>query len=313
MNRVIRKTMGPIEWAMLLALSLVWAGSYLFNAVALQGFGPLTIVALRVGLAAVTLWLIVMAMGYPVPRDPALWLSFLAMGVFNNAIPFTLIVWSQQHIAAGLASILNAATPLLTVLVAHAFLADEKMSANRLAGVTVGLAGVVLMVGIDALGELGLHFWAQMAALAASLCYACASVFGRRFSGIPPMITAAGQVTGSSLVLTPLALALDRPWLSQPPPEAWSAVIGLAVPCTALAYFLYFEILRRSGATNIMLVTLLIPPGAIGLGMLFLEESLSPMAVAGLLAIGAGLVLIDGRLIRFLTSSRSRSSSWTGS
>jgi drug/metabolite transporter (DMT)-like permease len=312
MSSVIRRAMGPIEWAMLLALSLVWAGSYLFNAVALRGFAPLTIVALRVSLGAIALWLIAKAMRYSVPRDPALWLSFLAMGVLNNAIPFTLIVWSQQHMAAGLASILNAATPLFTVLVAHAFLADEKMSANRLAGVTVGLAGVVMMVGMDALGELGLHFWAQMAALAASLCYACASVFGRRFFGIPPMITAAGQVTGSSLALTPLALALERPWLSEPSPEAWSAVIGLAVLCTAFAYFLYFEILKRSGATNIMLVTLLIPPSAIGLGMLFLDETVSAMALAGLLAIGAGLVLIDGRLIHALTSSRSRPSPWTG-
>ncbi|HKG73264.1 MAG TPA: DMT family transporter [Aestuariivirgaceae bacterium] len=291
--------MGPAEWAMVGALSLIWGSSYLFNAIALRGFAPLTLVALRLSLGAIALWLIAGAMRYPFPRDPRLWLRFLAMGILNNAIPFTLIVWSQQHIAAGLASVLNATTPLFTVLVAHAFLHDEKLSYGRLAGVTVGMAGVAVMVGSDALAGLDLTVGAQLAALAASLSYAFAGVFGRRFSATSPMTTAAGQVTVSGFLLMPLALAIETPWLSPPPPpEAWAAVAGLAVLCTAFAYILYFTVLRRAGATNILLVTFLIPPSAIALGILFLGEHLSLAELIGLLAIGLGLAMIDGRLLR---------------
>ena len=301
----IRRTMGPVEWAMLIALSLIWGGSFFFNAVALRGFAPLTIVALRVGFGAVCLWLIVLAMKYPLPRDPALWIRFLVMGILNNAIPFTLIVWGQQHIASGLASIVNATTPLFTVLVANLLLQDEKLTINRLTGVVIGLAGVAVMVGSDALDGFGQNAWAQIAVLAASVSYAFASVFGRRFSALPPMITAAGQVTASSVVMIPLALAVERPWTAPALSiEAWSAVIGLAVVCTALAYCLYFSILKRAGATNIVLVTFLIPPSAILLGILFLGESISSVEIAGMLAIGAGLALIDGRLLRPLTSWR---------
>jgi drug/metabolite transporter (DMT)-like permease len=161
------------------------------------------------------------------------------------------------------------------------------------------------MVGSDALGGFGQNAWAELAVLAASLSYAFASVFGRRFSEIPPMITAAGQVTASSVVIIPLALAIEQPWTATlSSSEAWTAVIGLAVICTALAYCLYFSILKRAGATNIMLVTFLIPPSAILLGIMFLGESVSSTEVAGMLAIGAGLALIDGRLLRPLTSRR---------
>jgi drug/metabolite transporter (DMT)-like permease len=295
--------MGPAEWAMVCALSLIWSVSYLFNAIALPNFAPLTLVALRLSLGAITLWLFAGAMKFPFPRDPALWLRFLALGLLNNAIPFTLIVWSQRHIAAGLASVLNATTPLFTVLVAHAFLHDEKLSPGRLAGVTVGMAGVAMMVGSDAFAGLDITVGAQLAALAASLSYAFAGVFGRRFSAVRPLLTAAGQVTASSFLLMPLALTIEAPWRSPPPSlEAWGAVASLAVLCTAFAYVLYFTVLRRAGATNILLVTLLIPPSAIALGILFLGERLTLAELTGLLAIGSGLVLIDGRLLRRLTS-----------
>jgi drug/metabolite transporter (DMT)-like permease len=295
--------MGPVEWTMLIGLSFIWGGSFFFNAIALRGFPPLTVVALRVGIGALCLWLIVLAMKHALPRDPVQWLRFLVMGALNNAIPFTLIVWSQQHIAAGLASILNATTPLFTVIIAHALLHDEKLSAARLAGVAIGMTGVAVMVGLEALRDLGVGVVAQIAALAASVFYALASVYGRRFSDTPPMITAAGQVTGSSLIMILLALAVEQPWMRPPAPaEAWSAVIGLAVLCTALAYCVYFFILKRAGATNIMLVTFLVPPSAIVLGVLFLGENIAAKEIAGMLAIGAGLALIDGRLLRSLSS-----------
>jgi drug/metabolite transporter (DMT)-like permease len=304
MPSAIRRTMGPLEWAMLIALSLIWGGSFFFNAVALRGFPPLTIVALRVGVGAICLWMIVLAMRYPFPRDPALWLRFLAMGILNNAIPFTLIVWGQQHIASGLASILNATTPLFTVVVANILLVDEKLDPYRLFGVVAGFAGVAVMVG-DTSGGWGQNVWAELAILSASLSYAFASVYGRRFANVPPMVTAAGQVTASSLVMVPLALWADRPWtFSAIGSDAWAAALSLAVVSTALAYTLYFSILKRSGATNIVLVTLLNAPTAILLGSLFLHETVTLTDLAGLLAIGAGLALIDGRPLRVLTALR---------
>jgi drug/metabolite transporter (DMT)-like permease len=299
----INRTMGQAEWAMLLALSLIWGGSFFFIAVGLRGFPPLTIVAIRVGLASACLWLMVRAMHFALPRDPRLWRRFLALGILNNAIPFTLIVWGQQHIASGLAAILNATTPLFTVIVANALLPDERLTINRLAGVVVGLAGVAIMVGIDAFAGFGRHAWAELAVLAASLSYACASVYGRRFASVPPLITAAGQVTASSLIMVPLALWLEHPFaLPSPEIAAVAAVVSLAVISTALAYGLYFAILKRSGATNIVLVTFLNAPSAIFLGALFLGEPLSLSDLAGLLAIGTGLALIDGRLLRLLAA-----------
>jgi drug/metabolite transporter (DMT)-like permease len=291
--------MGPIEWAMLLALSLIWGGSFLFNAVALRGFPPLTVVALRVGTGAACLWLVILVMGFAVPRDARIWLRFLVMGILNNAIPFTLIVWGQQFITSGLASILNATTPLFAVVAANLALPDEKLTVNRFAGVIVGLLGVVIIMGTGEVRIIGQHLWAELAVLLASISYALASIWGRRFGHIPPMVTAAGQVTASSLVMAPLAIWLDEPWRGTSADlSAWAAAGCLGVVSTALAYGLYFAILKRSGATNIVLVTLLIAPSAVLLGAIFLEEAIAAGDMAGLLAIGMGLALIDGRLLR---------------
>jgi drug/metabolite transporter (DMT)-like permease len=300
--------MGLIEWIMLIALSLIWGGSFLFNAIALRGFSPLTIVALRVGLGAICLWLIVLALRYQIPRAPAVWLRFLAMGILNNAIPFTLIVWGQQHIASGLAAILNATTPLFTVLLANLLLEDEKLTLARMCGVIVGLFGVTLIVGSDTLGAIGHDVWAEIAVLLASISYAFASIFGRSFSSIPPMVTAAGQVTASGIVMAPLAIIIDDPLAKAAPgADAWGAALCLAVISTALAYSLYFSILKRSGATNIVLVTFLNAPSAVLLGSIVLGESVTAIAFAGLGAIGVGLALIDGRLLPALGLVRGKS------
>jgi len=224
--------MGAAEWAMLLTLSLLWGGSFFFVGVAVQDLPTLTIVLLRVGLAAATLWLVVWRMGVPVPKGPAIWAAFFAMGLLNNLIPFGLIVWGQASIASGLASILNGTTPLFTAIVAGALLADERLTAAKLAGVALGFAGVALMVGPDALAGLGDAVLAQAAVLGAAVSYAFAAVFGRRFreSGLDPIAVAAGQVTASTLMLAPIAFAMDTPWrLPAPSPETMAAILGLAV------------------------------------------------------------------------------------
>ncbi len=292
--------MGSGDWLLLVALSLIWGGSFLFAELALEELPPFTVVLGRVGIAALALNLLVVLLGerMPAPAQWRIWGALLVMGAINNAIPFSLIVWGQTEITGGLASILNATTPLFAVMVAHVLTGDEKLTVRRFAGVVAGFLGVVLMIGPAALAGLGAEALAQLAVLTAALSYSLASVFGRRFSGLPPVIAATGQVTCSSLTMIPIVMLVDRPWtLSMPGIDTWSALLGLALGSTALAYILYFKILARAGATNLMLVTFLIPISALVLGMAVLGETIDRHQIGGMILIGSGLALIDGRPI----------------
>lgn len=299
--------MTTAEWGLLIALSILWGGSFLFNGILVRELPTLTIVAARVALAAIALWTIVRLSGHAIPRSKEVWLAFLGMGVLNNIIPFSLIVWGQTHIASGLASILNATTPLFAVIAAHLLTQDEKMTGGRLVGVLVGFAGVALMIGPAVLSDLGTNVLAQLAVLGGAVSYSIAGIFGRRFRsmGLPPLLPAAGQVTTSALLMLPVALAVDRPWtLAMPSIEAWGALFGLAFLATALAYVIFFRILATAGATNLMLVTFLIPVSAILLGALVLGEVLAPKHFAGMALIAVGLAAIDGRILRMVVEKR---------
>lgn len=296
---ISRRPMNLREWAMLLALAAVWGGSFFFNGIAVQELPVFTVVGFRVTLAALILLAILRLRGERMPRGRQVWAAFLGMGLLNNAVPFSMIVWGQQHIASGVASILNASTPLFTVIFAHVLTRDERMTTGRLAGVAIGFAGVAVMIGPAALRDLGVQVAAQLACLAGAVSYAFAGIYGRRFRamGISPISTATGQVMASGMILLPLVLLVDRPWtLAAPGPAAILALIGVAAISTALAYVLYFRILATAGATNLLLVTFLIPVSAILLGTLFLDETLLPRHLAGMALIGAGLVTLDGRL-----------------
>jgi drug/metabolite transporter (DMT)-like permease len=296
-----RLTMGPIEWLLLVALSVLWGGSFLFGKIALDELPPFTVVLVRVGLAALALWLAVAVTRQAVPRCRAVWLAFFAMGLINNLVPFSLIIWGQLRIGSGLASILNATTPLWTVVVAHWLTADEKMNARKLVGVLIGVAGVAVMIGPVALAGLGGDVAAQLAVIAATLSYAFAGLYGRRFArlGVQPMVVAAGQVGASTVMLLPIALLVDMPWtLPMPGPRTWAALAGLALLSTALGYVLYFRILAKAGATNVLLVTFLIPVSGVLMGVLVLDEVLAPRQFAGMVLIALGLAAIDGRLLR---------------
>jgi drug/metabolite transporter (DMT)-like permease len=243
----------------------------------------------------------VFALRRPIPRDPAVWAAFAVMGVLNNVIPFSLIVWGQTQIPSGLASILNATTPLSTVVVAGLLLADERFSVHKGLGVAIGFAGVVVLIGADALFVPDAPVLAQMAVLGAGLSYAFAAVFGRRFRGmgLDPLVTATGQVTFSGLIMVALAVGIDRPWtLPMPGVPVLASLLGLAVLCTAVAYGLYFRILATAGATNVILVTFLVPVTAILLGVTVLDESLRASHLVGMAVIGAGLLVMDGRVLR---------------
>ena len=301
----INRTMGATEWALLIVLSVLWGGSFFFAEVALVELRPFTVVLCRVGFAALVLVAVVYATGQRLPRRGGLWGAFFVMGALNNLIPFTLIVWGQTHIASGLASILNAATPLFTVVLAHLLTHDEKMTPNRLAGVVLGLAGVAVLIGPEVLGGLGFHLVAQLAVLGAALSYAFAGIFGRRFRGEPPLVVAAGQVTATTVMILPIALFADRLWaVPLPGATTWAAIAGLAVLSTALAYVIFFRILATAGATNLLLVTLLIPVSAILLGTAILGERLAFGHFAGMALIGLGLAAIDGRPLKALRRRR---------
>lgn len=318
MAAAIRTQMGALEWALLTTLSVLWGGSFFFIEVIVQffvgqGAAPpyLTIVALRVALAAAALWTAAWAMGHRPPNAPGLWGAFAVMGLLNNAVPFALITWGQGSgagaLASGVAAILNATTPLFAVVVAGALLRDERITALRAAGVALGFGGVVVMIGPGALWAGGAGSWdatlAKLAICGAALSYAAGAVFGRRFAalGVAPIVAAAAQTTASSVLLIPVALAAEggamlAPDFPAPTAAPWAAMAGLALISTAVGYILYFRILATAGATNITLVTFLVPIWSILLGGLILGERLAAEHWAGMALIGLGLSAIDGRL-----------------
>jgi drug/metabolite transporter (DMT)-like permease len=297
--------MGRTEWGLLCTLALLWSGIFLLTRIALTDMRPFTVVFVRLGIGAVTLHIAVWLTGARMPTTRRVWAAFFAMGALNNFMPFCLIAYGQTQIASGLAAILNATTPLFTVLLAQVLTHDERMTRSRLGGVLLGVVGVIVMIGPGALRGLATNVFGQAAILGAAICYACAGIFGRRFLELPPLVTATGQVTAGAALVLPLVLLFDRPW-ARPMPgiEAWTAITTAAVLCTALGYALYFRILATAGATNLMLVTLLMPVGAIGLGFALLGERLHAADFAGMGLIGLGLLAIDGRAMRLLGPRR---------
>ncbi len=310
----VNRSMTRFEWALLLFLALLWGVSFALNGVAVRELPTFTVVVVRVSIAAVILLAAVKVSGAQLQRLRGFWPMFLTMGLLNNAIPFSLVVWGQSHIASGLAAILIATTPLFTVLVANSFTADEKLTPERLVGVLLGIIGVAVMVGASALQSLDINVFAQVACLGGALSYAIAGVYGRRFHarGVTPLEGAAGQITGASLVLLPIMLMVDRPWsLPMPSTGTIAALIAVAALSTALAYIIYFRLLATAGATNLVLVTFLIPVTAILLGIVLLDEALQLKHVFGMMLIGFGLSTIDGRPARRLAAMFAKPSSKT--
>ncbi|GAB0114855.1 DMT family transporter [Acidisoma sp. C75] len=296
------------DWGILLVLSVLWGGSFFFAKIALRGVPPLTLVFCRVALAAVALGLYLRLRGMAFPRAPGIWLAFFGMGLLNNLIPFTLLFWGQTEIAGGLASILNATTPIFSLIAAHLLTADEKLSIAKLGGILLGFAGVAVLIGGGLMAQHGPSLLPMFACLGAAFSYGIAGVFGRRFRrmGVPPVLGAFGQTTASACMSLPLVLLVDAPWHMALPGEGTIlAILGLAVLSTALAYILFFHILAVGGAVNSSLVTLLIPVSACLLGRVFLGEDLAANECAGMALIALGLLGIDGRIFRLFRRAAS--------
>jgi len=304
----IHRLMGRKEWLVLLALALIWGAAFFCIKVAVTHVEPLTYVWLRLSIAAAALWAVLRWRGERLDLPSHIWGAIIVLALLNNMIPFVLFGWGQQRIASGLASILNATTPIWGVIAAHLWTRDERMTPTRMIGVLIGFAGVATMIGPDLLLG-GDNLLPQIACLAAAFCYAVAGVWARRFKalGVPPLKVAAAQLAAGAVAMAPLALVIDQPWLDAWPPfEAWVAIIALALVATAFAYVLYFRLIDSAGATNALLVTLMVPPTAILLGWLILGERLTAGQFGGLAFIALGLALIDGRLVTLFRRPKAR-------
>ena len=289
--------MGAPEWIALLALSVLWGGSFFFFKVLVAELPPFTVVLGRVGIAALILNLLLLARRDPLRLNPQMWMPFLVLGLLNNVIPFSLIAFGETRITSGSAAILNATTPIFTILVAHLLTADEKLTVAKSIGVMCGFSGAAVLIGPEAFLGLGPgNLLGDACCLLAALVYGLGAIYGRRFKSIPPLKIATAQVTAAAIILLPLAALVDRPWtLPMPSAGAWAALLAIALLSTALAYLLYFRVLAVAGATNLVLVTFLLPGSALILGAAFLGESVTPRALMGLALIGLGLAAIDGR------------------
>ena len=288
--------MSARNWGLLLLLSLLWGSSFFFYKVLVAVLPPVTVVLGRVGIAAIAMNLWLLAQGQPMPASGRLWLRFLLLGFLNCSLPFVLIAWGETRISSGLASILNATTPIFMVAVAHWGTEDEKLSAGKAVGIALGILGVIVLVGPGVFGGGG-AIWGELAVIVASCSYGFGGVYSRRFRDLSPLQAATGQMTGATILLIPLSLLLDRPWtLAVPDLDVWAAWLAIALVNTALAYVVYYRMVATVGVTYISLVTFLIPVIALFLGAAFLDERVTLQALAGMGIIALGMAATDERL-----------------
>lgn len=296
-----QKTMSGVAWGQLFLLALIWGGSFLSIRIALDEIGPFTAVMHRCCWAMLLLWIIVLVLRLPVPRDRRTWLAFLGMGVLNNVLPFFFLAWGQLHIESGLTAIFNSFTAVVGVVVAAIVFADEKLTARKATGVIFGVLGVTVAMGIGTLTQIDLRSLGQLSVLLATVCYGLAGSFARvNLSHLPPLVAAAGMLTASTLVMIPLAWVMEGAPSLDLLPRTWAAIGYYSLIATAAAFLLYYSILAKAGSGNLMLVTLLLVPVAILLGHFVLGEVLLPRHLAGFGIIALGLAVLDGRLLRWL-------------
>ncbi|SLN33568.1 putative inner membrane transporter YedA [Ruegeria meonggei] len=290
-----------VDWGLLGFLSILWGGTFFFTSIAVGELPPLTVVFLRVSIAALALFIYLGMRGNTLPRNRQVWKAFLTMGFLNNVVPFSLFFWAQTTIPGGLASIANAATPVFSITVAHFMLADEKFTANKFFGVVLALIGVGFLFGKEVSSGASVATLGLLACLTAALCQGFSVVYGRRFNalGLSSSVSALGQLVATTVIMLPVILLVDHPWaLATPSIAAVGSIAGMALFSTALAYMIFFHLLATAGAVNASLVTLLIPVSAILLGTGFLGEVLATTHFVGLALISCGLLVIDGRVLQ---------------
>lgn len=287
-------------WLLIGILSILWGGAFFLIEVGLRSYPPITLVFMRLVLAVPPMWIAMRLMGQHLPSEPRVWGLLAIVGALNCALPFILFFWGQQYLESGYASILNATTPLWGVITAHFLTSDEKATPARIIGVLIGMAGIVVMVGPEAMKGLSNNLLAQIACIISTIFYSFAAIYGRRLSQteLTPIAVATGQTMIAALMMVPVVVLIDQPWtMAAPRLDSTLAGLTLALFSTALAYTLYFRLIDRSGASNAQLVAFLMPILAVILGIAFLGESLSGGQIAGAALIAVGLAILDGRLV----------------
>jgi drug/metabolite transporter (DMT)-like permease len=286
-----------VELALLLVLATLWGASYTFIRVAVATIPPITLIAGRTAIAGLLLLIIMHWRGVKMPRDIATWRRFLFQACLNSVIPWTMIAWGERTLDAGLATILNSTSPIFTFFLTLAISRHEALTSRKLFGVVAGMAGICLIVGVQALAGFGEQLTAQIVTVAAAICYAGAAIFSRGFKGLDPMAPAAGSLLGGAVVLIPLGLVVEQPWTLAPSTNSLLALLGLAVFSTAAAFVIYFRLIQTLGSVGTTAQAYLRVPIGVALGVLFLGEHLSPTAWIGLacVVIGVAAMTIPAR------------------
>lgn len=283
------KTSTSTELALLVVLATLWGASYSFIKIGVETIPPVTFIAARTLIAGAILLAIIAWRGLSLPKDMATWRRFAFQACMNSVVPFTLIAWAEQSVEAGLAIILNSTTPIFTFLMTAGITRHEAVTARKLFGVAAGIAGISLIIGMQAFGGLGHELWAQVAIVVATISYAGAAIFGRNFKGLNPLMPAAGSMICGAVLLVPLSLALDRPWTLAPSTASIVALLGLSVFSTALAFVIFFRLVHTLGSVGVTSQAYLRVPIGVAIGVVFLGEKLNPSAWIGLVCVVAGV------------------------
>ncbi|GAB3124484.1 DMT family transporter [Novispirillum itersonii] len=280
------------DLALLLTLSTLWGAAYTFIKIGVETIPPVTLIAARTLIAGAVLVAILALRGLRLPRDAATWRRFLAQALLNSAVPFTLIAWAELTTDAGLTTILNSTTPIFAFLLTALIIRHEPVTLRKLCGVAAGILGICLIIGLQALNGLGKDLWAQLAVVAASVCYGGAAILGKSFKGLDPMMPAAGSLLCGAALLLPLSLIVDQPWTLSPSLDSLMALLGLAVFSTALAFAIYFRLVHTLGSVGTTSQAYLRVPIGVAIGVVFLGESLSPTLWPGLTCVLIGVMLM---------------------
>ncbi|KQW60972.1 DMT family transporter [Variovorax sp. Root411] len=278
------------EWTLLALLATCWGASYTFIKIGVATIPPVTLIAARTLVAGLLLLAVLRMRGVKLPKEPAMWRRFVLQACLNSVLPFMLIAWAERSVDAGLATILNSTSPIFIFLLGLGLGGSDKPTLRRLFGVSAGLAGICLIVGFEALNGLGHSLLAQLALVAAAVCYGCAAMFGRVFKGLDPMVPAAGSLLSGAAMLLPVSLAVDRPWTLAPSAASMTAVLALAMLSTALAFTIYFRLIKTLGPMSTAAQAYLRVPIGVMIGVMFLGERLAPTAWIGLACIMAGVI-----------------------
>jgi len=285
-----------IELALLCLLALMWGSSYLFIKIAVETIPPITLIAARVAIAALLLSAIMAKRNHRFPREPRIWQALFVQSIFNSIGAWTVLAWGQQYVDSGLAGILNSTSPIFVFFITWLWTRHEAVSGDKLIGALLGLAGVILIVGVNALDGFGQNIAAQLAVLSGAMLYGLAAVYGKRFADLPPSVTAACTMIWAAVILIPMSLVIDRPWTLSPSAASVCAALALAIFSTAGALIIYFRLIKTIGSMGVASQAYLRIGVSVLLGMILLGESVDWSVVLGLLAVAMSVAIINGHL-----------------